>query len=270
MNIIAFNINSIRTREHQLAALVENYKPFAIALQETKVADEAFPHEMVEKYGYKAFIHGQKGHYGVATLLKDQPLEFITGLENQSELLATQRRVVKTLVSCKEKKIWLYNIYFPNGEARNHEKKFPFKMEFYDTLRAEIQAKLKNSEEVLVVGDMNVAPEDIDIGLSPETQKRWLRDGKCSFLPEEREKLQALQACGLTDVFRSLHPLVHKLSWFDYRSKGFEDEPKRGLRIDLFLASKGILEMAVDSGICYTTRAMDRPSDHAPIWLELA
>ena len=268
MNIIAFNINSIRTREHQLEALVSKYNPFAIALQETKVADEAFPHEMVEKYGYKAFIHGQKGHYGVATLLKEQPLEFSSGLENQSDLLASQRRVVKTRLRYNDKSFWLYNIYFPNGEARNHEKKFPFKMEFYDTLTQEIQAKLCNSEEVLVLGDMNVAPQDIDIGLSSDTQKRWLKEGKCSFLPEEREKLQALQACGLSDVFRSLHPEMHKLSWFDYRSKGFEDEPKRGLRIDLFLASQGLLSMAQDSGICYEIRAMERPSDHAPIWLE--
>ena len=85
---------------------------------------------------------------------------------------------------------------------------------------------------------MNIAPIDHDIGIGPDNQKRWLREGKTSFLPEERAWLQGLIDWGLTDTYRAKHPNVDdRYSWFDYRSKGFEREPKRGLRIDLILAS---------------------------------
>jgi exodeoxyribonuclease-3 len=97
--------------------------------------------------------------------------------------------------------------------------------------------------------------------------KRWLRTGKCSFLPEERAWLQRLKDWGLIDSYRHLHPeTADRFSWFDYRSRGFEDDPKRGLRIDLILASKALAERCLESGIDYDIRSMEKPSDHAPIW----
>ena len=97
----------------------------------------------------------------------------------------------------------------------------------------------------------------------------WLRTGKTSFLPEEREWLSTLQATGLEDCFRRCHPDVSdRYSWFDYRSKGFDREPKRGLRIDLLLASSGLVKLCTDSEIAYDIRAMEKPSDHCPIWAD--
>ncbi|MEP4466065.1 MAG: exodeoxyribonuclease III, partial [Marinobacter alexandrii] len=106
-----------------------------------------------------------------------------------------------------------------------------------------------------------------DIGIGADNAKRWLRTGKCSFLPEEREWLGQVEGRGYTDVFRHLHPdEADTFSWFDYRSKGFEREPRRGLRIDLIMASDSLLPKASEAGVSYDIRGMERPSDHCPVW----
>jgi exodeoxyribonuclease-3 len=114
---------------------------------------------------------------------------------------------------------------------------------------------------------MNVAAADIDIGIAPENAKRWLQRGICCFLPEERQWLDTLIKTGLVDTFRSMHPEDNTTySWFDYRSKGYEQEPKRGLRIDLILANQNMAEILTDTGIDLNARASEKPSDHCPIW----
>lgn len=106
---------------------------------------------------------------------------------------------------------------------------------------------------------------DLDIGIGEENRKRWLRTGKCSFLPEEREWMDRLMSWGLVDTFRHANPqTADRFSWFDYRSKGFDDN--RGLRIDLLLASQPLAECCVETGIDYEIRSMEKPSDHAPVW----
>ncbi len=113
------------------------------------------------------------------------------------------------------------------------------------------------------MGDMNISPTDLDIGIGEENRKRWLRTGKCSFLPEEREWMDRLMSWGLVDTFRHANPqTADRFSWFDYRSKGFDDN--RGLRIDLLLASQPLAECCVETGIDYEIRSMEKPSDHAP------
>ena len=117
------------------------------------------------------------------------------------------------------------------------------------------------------MGDLNISPQDIDIGIGEENRKRWLRAGKCSFLPEEREWLKNLTSWGLVDTFRTLNPKVNnKYSWFDYRSRGFDDKPKRGLRIDQIWATENLNSRLIEVGIDYKIRGMEKPSDHAPIW----
>ncbi|KFK58890.1 exodeoxyribonuclease III, partial [Vibrio vulnificus] len=108
-------------------------------------------------------------------------------------------------------------------------------------------------------------PIDADIGIGEVNRKRWLKTGKCSFQPEEREWLQTLLDWGLEDTFRKLHPSVDdKFSWFDYRSKGFDDN--RGLRIDVILATPSLAAKCQESDIDYELRGIEKPSDHAPIW----
>ena len=270
MKLVSFNINGLRARPHQLAALIEKHQPDVIGLQETKVSDEQFPQADVEALGYHVHYHGQKGHYGVALLSRAAPLSIEKGFIGDEE--DAQRRFIRgTFADAQGRVVTVMNGYFPQGESREHPTKFPAKRRFYSDLQTLLETGFSNDQPVIVMGDVNISPQDCDIGIGADNAKRWLKAGKCSFLPEEREWLQRLQQWGLVDSFRHLHPEVtDRFSWFDYRSRGFEDEPKRGLRIDVILASNGLLPRLHAAGIDYDLRAMEKPSDHAPIWLQLA
>ncbi|MEM6406614.1 MAG: exodeoxyribonuclease III [Pseudomonadota bacterium] len=269
MRIVSFNVNSIRARAHQLAALCTHYSPDIIGLQETKVQDSEFPQDMVAELGYQAVFHGQKGHYGVAILSKQAACSVSTGFPGESA--DAQRRLIRAEYPGPQgRNITVINGYFPQGEQRGHATKFPHKRSFYADLHQLLSDQYRPDDLLLVLGDMNVAPADQDIGIGPANAKRWLRDGKCSFLPEEREWLQRLCDWGLHDTFRSICPQVDdQFSWFDYRSKGFAREPKRGLRIDLVLATAMLNQCVTGAGIAYDIRAMDKPSDHAPVWTDI-
>lgn len=265
MKFISFNINGLRARPHQLEAIVEKYQPDVIGLQEIKVADEQFPYEMTQNLGYHVFHHGQKGHYGVALLTKQAPKAVRRGFPTDGE--DAQKRIIMADLETEFGLLTVINGYFPQGESRNHETKFPAKEKFYADLQHYLEHDHDNANPILIMGDMNISPSDLDIGIGEENHKRWLRTGKCSFLPEEREWYQRLYDYGLEDSFRKLNPTANdKFSWFDYRSKGFDDN--RGLRIDHILVNHALAEHCVDAGIALDIRAMEKPSDHAPIWVE--
>ncbi|SDI16806.1 exodeoxyribonuclease III [Pseudomonas panipatensis] len=270
MKIVSFNINGLRARPTQLQAIIEAHQPDVIGLQETKVADDQFPREEIEALGYHVHYHGQKGHYGVALMSRQAPEEIRYGFPGDGE--DAQRRFIwGTFKDEKGEPIVVMNGYFPQGESRDHPLKFPAKQRFYADLQKLLDEQFKPSQPLLIMGDINISPEDCDIGIGEENRKRWLRTGKCSFLPEEREWLDRLKTWGLVDSFRHLHPQVNdRFSWFDYRSRGFEDEPKRGLRIDVILASEALRPRLQAAGIDYAIRGMEKPSDHAPIWLQLS
>ena len=222
MMFVSFNVNSIRTRLHQLEAVIDSLNPDFIGLQETKVTDEEFPEDAIRELGYHVHFHGQKTHYGVALLSRQAP---------------------------------------------DSPVKFPAKEKFYADLMRYLDDLKAANGEIVVMGDMNISPTDQDIGIGADNAKRWLRTGKCSFLPEEREWLGQVESRGFTDVFRHLHPEESDtFSWFDYRSKGFDRDPRRGLRIDLIMASDPLLPKAEEAGVSYDIRAMERPSDHCPVW----
>ena len=269
MNFVSFNINGLRARPHQLEAVVEKYDPEILALQETKVDDPQFPREAVEALGYHVTFFGQKGHYGVATLSKAAPTTVQYGFPSDGE--EAQRRFIALSVPFGAGNLWVLNGYFPQGESRDHPSKFPAKTAFYADLQTYLESSFAPSDAVMVMGDTNIAPRDKDIGIGPENAKRWLRSGKTSFLPEERAWFERLLGWGLTDSYRARYPDAQEvaLSWFDYRSRGFEAEPKRGLRIDQILLSAPLMERLEDAGVDHELRAMDRPSDHCPIWVRL-
>lgn len=265
MKFVSFNINGLRARPHQLAALVENLQPDVIGLQETKVHDDMFPLEEVLKLGYHVFYHGQKGHYGVALLTKAEPVSVQRGFLTDDE--DAQRRIIMAEIPSPIGNITVINGYFPQGESRDHPIKFPAKDKFYQDLQSHLETHLSTENPVLIMGDMNISCTDKDIGIGEDNRKRWLRTGKCSFLPEEREWMDKLLGWGLTDTWRAANPQVEdRFSWFDYRSKGFDDN--RGLRIDLLLASQPLASRCVATGIDYDIRSMEKPSDHAPVWAE--
>jgi exodeoxyribonuclease-3 len=268
MKVISFNVNSIRSRLHQLTAVIDKHNPDIIALQETKVQDTEFPIKEIMNLGYRALWSGQKTHYGVALLSRVEPVNILYGFS--SDAANTQKRLLVASYPLPNGELLrVINGYFPQGESRDHTVKFTNKARFYEDLSAHLTETERSDGFLLVVGDMNIAPADNDLGIGADNVKRWLRTGKCSFLPEEREWLGRLLDWGLVDTFRQCHPnRDDQFSWFDYRSRGFEAAPPRGLRIDLILASVPLAKYCTDAGIDYDIRAMDRPSDHAPVWAE--
>ncbi|MDZ7922895.1 MAG: exodeoxyribonuclease III [Marinagarivorans sp.] len=270
MKCISFNVNSVRMRLHQLQNVIDTHNPDVIGLQETKVTDPDFPIADINGMGYNAIFIGQKTHYGVALLIKNT-LEFdsiVKGYDTDDD--GAQKRFIGARISLPSgQKVTVLNGYFPQGESQDHPIKYPAKAKYYRDLQSHIQKYHTPGDNLIVMGDMNISHTDLDIGIGEANRKRWLKTLKCSFLPEEREWLNMLLSWGLIDTYRHQNPTsTDRYSWFDYRSKGFEDEPKRGLRIDLILASAPLIKTLKTTGIDYITRGMEKPSDHCPIWAE--
>jgi len=267
--LVSFNTNGIRARPHQLNALKTRHDPFLIGIQESKVADDAFPVGMIDELGYVPSFYGQKGHYGVALLSKEAPCRLLKGFPGDDHD-AQRRAITGTFGLPDGQELTVINGYFPQGESRDHPTKFPNKRRFYADLAAYLQQQFRPDQNLVLMGDMNVARLDADIGIGADNAKRWLKTGKCSFLPEEREWLKGIMDWGLFDAYRFVHPDVDDcFSWFDYRSRGFEREPKHGLRIDLVLITAPLRERLRDAGIDYAIRGLEKPSDHCPVWVEI-
>jgi len=273
MRLVSFNINGIRARQHQLAALVDAHRPGVIGLQETKVQDSEFPVAAVEALGYHVSYHGQKGHYGVALLIDSaqcgEPEAIFHGFPDDGEH-AQRRMIGARLRPAGGEPLTVWNGYFPQGENVEHPIKFPHKRAFYAQLKQLLASHHRADERLAIMGDFNISPEDIDIGIGEANRKRWLREGKTSFQPVEREWLADIKAWGLCDSYRLRYPETDdRFSWFDYRSRGFERDPRRGLRIDHILVSAPLAERVREAGIDYALRGMEKPSDHAPVWTDL-
>lgn len=264
--VVSFNVNGIRARPHQIEALKASQDPDVVGIQESKVADDQFPLDWAQSVGYATHYHGQKGHYGVALLSKAEPIFVAKGFPADAE--DAQRRAITGCYALPGGgELTVINGYFPQGESRDHPVKFPGKQRFYADLLAYLREHFRPDQNLVVLGDMNVAPLDLDIGIGPDNAKRWLKTGKCSFLPEERDWFKALMDWGLVDAYRAIHPDdADHFSWFDYRSRGFEREPKHGLRIDHLLITAPLRERLLDVGIDYEIRGMEKPSDHCPVW----
>jgi len=269
MKIVSFNMNSIRARPHQLIHLRDTLDPDIIGIQETKVDDPEFPIEEIEEIGYHAEYWGQKGHYGVAILSKKKPMEVVKGfIKDKPE---DQKRFIQATFKWKKKNLTIMNGYFPQGENRAHETKFPKKIKYYKDLKKHIVALQKKEENLIVMGDFNVAPTPDDIGIGENNVKRWLKDGKTGFLSEEIDMWNSIKNLGFFDSWREQNPQENSIySWFDYRSRMFDDDPKRGLRIDHILLSENMRSKMKKTGIDYKARALEKPSDHCPVWVELS
>lgn len=261
MKIASFNVNSIRARLDLLLDYLERHSPDILGLQETKVQDHEFPFEPLADLGYEIDAFGQKAYNGVALLSKTAPKSVQRGWKGDDEKAQKRLQVGRFELEGGEELV-VVNGYFPQGENRDHPVKFPAKRQFYQDLQEFLQGEDPNGY-LAVMGDFNIAPTDRDIGITPENAKRWLRTGKTSFLPEEREWVGRMADWGLYDSFRELHPEEDgRFSWFDYRSRGF---PDRGLRIDQIWVTAPLRERLLDAQIDYELRGRERPSDHCVI-----
>ena len=223
---------------------------------------------MINEIGYHAEYWGQKGHYGVAILSKEKPINTVKGFVNDTE--DDQKRFIQSTFKYGNEELIVMNGYFPQGENINHETKFPKKIKYYADLKEHILDLKKVSSNLIVMGDFNVSPEDIDIGIGEQNAKRWLREGKTSFQPQEREMWNSIKDLGFVDTWRVINPDESSIySWFDYRSRMFDQDPQRGLRIDHIMLSENLKDSINSVGIDHVARGMEKPSDHCPVWLEL-
>jgi exodeoxyribonuclease-3 len=251
MKIVSWNINSLRKRQDRLFAWLESSKPDIVCLQETKCTDEQFPVLSLQSAGYDSAYHGEKSYNGVAILSKAKLADVRASLCD--EVVDPQARVISATVG----NLRVYSVYAPNGQAVDSPA-YKYKLEWYARLR-DCLAKEKDVD-LVVGGDFNVAPEDVDV----HDPQLWRGAIMCS--DDERAAFQQFCEIGLRDTLR-LHP--HELgvfTWWDYRMLSFSKN--RGLRIDAVLASERLTQTCTASGVDREMRKGKDPSDHAPIWAE--
>jgi exodeoxyribonuclease III len=249
MIIASWNVNSLRVRLPQLTTWLAGNPVDVLALQETKVTDEDFPHAEVGQLGYQAVASGQKSYNGVALLSRLPIHDVVHGMPGYTD---DQKRVLTATIGGMR----VIDVYVPNGQALDSPK-YQYKLMWLQTLRAYIRDEMSRYARVLVLGDYNVAPEDQDV----HDPKAW--EGKIHVSEPEREELRAIGGLGLVDLFRRFPQPERSYSWWDYRMFAFRRN--LGLRIDLQLATAALAEMCDACHIDKTPRSWDKPSDHAPV-----
>ncbi len=251
MRVASWNINSLRKRQDRLFAWLEANKPDIVCLQETKCPDEQFPVLALQAAGYHSVYHGEKSYNGVAILSKNESRDVRPSLCD--EVVDPQARIIAATVS----NIRVFSVYAPNGRAVGSPA-YDYKINWYGRLRACLSKE--ESADLIVCGDFNVAPEDVDVH-DPEL---WRGAIMCS--NGERTAFRQLCEGSLKDTLRLHHKEGGLFSWWDYRMLSF---PKnRGLRIDAILASKSLARRCAAAGIDRELRKGKEPSDHAPVWAE--
>ncbi|PYL05823.1 MAG: exodeoxyribonuclease III [Verrucomicrobia bacterium] len=251
MKIVTWNINSLRKRQDRLFTWLQATEPDIVCLQETKCPDEQFPALALQAAGYHSAYHGEKSYNGVAILAKSEPRDVRLSLCD--EVVDPQARVIAATIG----DLRVYSIYAPNGQAVGSPA-YEYKLHWYRRLRDCLAGE--KSTDLVVCGDFNVAPEDIDV-YDPAL---WHGTIMCS--ENERRAFCELCDAGLRDTLRLHHKEGNLFSWWDYQMRAFEKN--RGLRIDAVLASESLAKKCVASGINREMRTGKDPSDHAPVWAE--
>ncbi len=249
MKIASWNVNSIKVRLPHILSWLETSGTDVLAIQETKSQDENFPKNEIEDAGFKVVFSGQKTYNGVAIISKDTASDIVRDLSNLND---PQRRVLFATIGG----VRIMNVYIPNGSEVGSDK-YDYKLKWLDHLQKDLEANLKQYENLVLLGDFNIAPEDIDT-YDPDI---WRDRILCS--KPERKAFQKMLGAGMTDTFRKFAPKDKSFSWWDYRQAAFRRN--LGLRIDFVLASKNLSNNLSSCIIDKTPRAWERPSDHTPV-----
>lgn len=249
LKITTWNVNSIRSRLDRVLDWLERRDPDVVALQETKVVDDAFPREAFEERGYRVEAYGQKTYNGVALISRAPPEGVVRGFGDDPD--EDRRLIAATVEGVK-----VVCVYVPNGQSTDSPK-FPYKLEWLARLEAFLRDYTAPDEPLVLLGDFNIAPEDRDVH-DPEAWR-----GKVLFHPKEHEALARLKAFGLEDLFRLHEEGDGLFTWWDYRQLGFP--MNKGLRIDFLLGTKPMADRCEKVVIERDERKGRKPSDHAPV-----
>jgi exodeoxyribonuclease-3 len=258
MRIATWNVNSIRQRLDNLLAWLKETVPDIVCLQEIKCVDEAFPREPLEALGYNVAVHGQKTFNGVALLSKLPFDEVAPGLIGDNG--DTQARFLEALVSTKTGVLRVVSLYLPNGNGGPD--KYTYKLNWMDRLAQFSNERLKLEEPLILAGDYNVIPSPFD-ARRPEA---WVNDAL--FLLPTREKFRALINLGLTDAVRAVSDDPGFYTFWDYQAGAYQKND--GIRIDHILLSPQAADRLVDAGTDSRVRGWDKPSDHVPVYVDMA
>jgi exodeoxyribonuclease-3 len=244
-----WNVNSLSIRLPQVLDWLAAHPVDALVLQETKLTDDKFPTLEIGEAGYQVQWFGQKTYNGVALISREPATDVVKNITGFAD---EQARVIAGTVGG----VRVICGYFPNGQAPGSEK-FAYKMNWLTGLRTWLTEELRQHENLVLMGDFNIAPEDRDV----HDPVAWAGQIHCT--PEEREHFQQLLGLGLTDAFRLFEQPPKSWSWWDYRNLAFRKN--QGLRIDHILVSAALKSRVTACEIDKLPRKNERPSDHAPV-----
>jgi exodeoxyribonuclease-3 len=254
VKIASFNINGIKARLPRLLEWLDETRPTVACLQEIKTQDEGFPAAEFEALGYRAIWHGQKGFNGVAMLANTELVEVHRGLPGDPE--DVQARYIEADVG----DVRVVNLYLPNGNPHPGPK-FDYKLAWMRRLRERMHELLALEKPVVVVGDFNVIPEDKDVF----SVRAMANDALMQ--PESRDAYARILADGWTDAIDTLNPAGGVWTFWDFQAGAWQRD--HGFRIDHLLLSPEAADRLVSAGVDKEHRGRDKPSDHAPVWVEL-
>jgi len=254
MKLATWNINSLSVRLPQVLDWLAANPVDVLALQELKLTDEKFPADAFQSIGYPGQWFGQKTYNGVALLSRSAPVEVVAGIPGFDD---EQKRVLSatygdTRVIC---------VYIPNGESVESEK-YQYKLRWLAALTEWLRTELTKHPRLALLGDYNIAPEDCDVW----DAKEWA--GKVLFSEREHAAFKGLIGLGLTDSFRLFDQPERSFTWWDYRMNAFRR--KLGLRIDHILLSAPLAQACKACAVDIEPRKLERPSDHAPVYADIA
>jgi exodeoxyribonuclease-3 len=259
MRIASWNVNSVKQRLDHLLKWLADERPDVVCLQEIKCVDAAFPCEPIEALGYNVAVHGQKTFNGVAVLSR-LPFEDVTprlpGDDGDDHA-----RFIEATVTANGAIVRVAGIYLPNGNPANTDK-YSYKLKWMDRLFGYLHEQLTREEPLVLAGDFNVIPTAADAA-DPEA---WA--GDALYLPQTREKFRALIGLGMTDAIRAGSDAPGLYTFWDYQAGAWQKN--KGIRIDHLLLSPQAADRLAGAGIHKYVRAWDKPSDHVPVWVELA
>jgi exodeoxyribonuclease III len=259
MRIATWNVNSIKQRLDSALTWLAERKPDIVCLQETKCVDDAFPREAFESLGYNLAVHGQKSFNGVAMLSKFPFDEVSNGLPG--DRTDDHARFIEAVISTATGALRVATIYLPNGNPPDTEK-YSYKIGWMKRLVAYAHDRLSLGEPLILAGDFNVIPEAAD-ARNPQS---WI--GDALFLPQTRTEFRTLMNLGLTDAVRATTDDAGLYTFWDYQAGAWQKN--NGIRIDHMLLSPEAADRLTDVGIDRHVRTWEKPSDHVPVWLDLA
>ena len=257
MKIVSWNVNSVRARIENIINYIKDSKPDILLFQEIKTQEETFPHEIFKELGYESYVFGQKSYNGVAIISKHE-LDNTNNNFIKDDL--NQSRIITAELKLKKKKIELINIYVPNGNPVDTEK-YEYKKSWLKKFITNIKKKILKNSNILIAGDFNIIPEEIDV----HDFKRYENDDLGRL--EIRKKYRELINLGFKDVYRLKNKTKQEYTFWDYFAGSWQKN--YGMRIDHFLLSNSLIENIKSININKKPRSKEKPSDHTPIELEI-